>query len=718
MTTARRLAAIMCADVVGYSALMAADEAGTLRVMTGYRRDLWQPTIERHSGRIIGTAGDSFMVEFSSIVAAVDCATAIQVGMQDGAADDGTAMQLRIGVHLGDVIEQDDDLYGDGINLAARLQEACNPGGVAISDEVFRMVDGKVTGRFSNGGEQNLKNLPRPVRVWHWRGTEGGNGGMQAPANVLPALEELDRPSIAVLPFANFSSDPEQEFFAVGMSDDLITNLSKISGLVVIARNSSFVYKGKNVSVPQVSRELGVRYILEGSVRKAGNRVRINAQLIDGVSNDHLWADIFNGVLDDIFQLQDEVIDKIMTDLKVVLTPEEAASVKRVPTENLEAYQLFLKAEQSRTAPQWDTCADTYALYDQALAIDPNYQDALEGSLKCTQVAWQLSWRVGMTPKQSHDRLLATIDRLLALDADNGPALMAKARYALINLRHDEAVEMAQRTVQRQPSDAPLQATYADILLASDQMPQALEEMEQAIALAPRPDPDLLRRFGMFFEMANQPDRAITYILMARAQSGNLADAITAAATYAKLDDLDKARQEIERLRESWPWMSRSFRELAWRHIKTPGLLQANLDALARAGMPYWPFDFSWDEKLRLSTAELEQMFLSRPAVTVGRVKSEPDFDMLSEYDGAGGVQTKSILRNESTRSESSRIQIRDDAIFCRDEYLLHGREIQSLHYRNPNGSSEDNNEYLAVSYDGIRYYAHRFVDADEGKPS
>ena len=167
----------------------------------------------------------------------------------------------------------------------------------------------------------------------------------------------------------------------------------------------------------------------------------------------------------------------------------------------------------------------------------------------------------------------------------------------------------------------------------------------------------------------------------------------TAAATYAKLDDLDKARQEIERLRESWPWMSRSFRELAWRHIKTPGLLQANLDALARAGMPYWPFDFSWDEKLRLSTAELEQMFLSRPAVTVGRVKSEPDFDMLSEYDGAGGVQTQSILGNESTRSESSRIEIRDDAIIYRDEYLLHGREIQNLHYRNPNGSSEDNNE-------------------------
>ena len=666
----RRLAAILAADVVGYSRLIRADEEGTIAALKTLRADLIDPKIADHHGRIVKLMGDGMLAEFGSVVDAVRAAVETQqsVSERNAGLPDDKRIEFRVGINLGDVVIDGDDIHGDGVNVAARLEGLADPGGICISGKVHEEVRDRTDFAFEDMGEQEVKNIDRPVRVWHWRGTEGGNGGMQAPANVLPALEELDRPSIAVLPFANFSSDPEQEFFAVGMSDDLITNLSKISGLVVIARNSSFVYKGKNVSVPQVSRELGVRYILEGSVRKAGNRVRINAQLIDGVSDDHLWADIFTGVLDDIFQLQDEVIDKIMTDLKVVLTPEEAVSVKRVPTENLEAYQLFLKAEQSRTAPQWDTCADTYALYDQALAIDPNYQDALEGSLKCTQVAWQLSWRVGMTPKQSHDRLLATIDRLLALDADNGPALMAKARYALINMRHDEAVELAQRTVQQKPSDAPLRATYADILLASDQMPQALEEMEQAIALAPRPDPDLLRRFGMFFEMANQPDRAITYILMARAQSGNLADAITAAATYAKLDDLDKARQEIERLRESWPWMSRSFRELAWRHIKTPGLLQANLDALARAGMPYWPFDFSWDEKLRLSTSELEQMFLSRPAVTVGRVKSEPDFDMLSEYDGAGGVQTQSIFGNESTRSESPRIQIRDDAIFCRDE--------------------------------------------------
>ena len=317
MAATRRLAAILAADVAGYSRLMGADEEGTLERLKALRRELVDPKIAEHHGRIVKTTGDGLLVEFASVVDAVRCAVAVQQAMPErntGVAAD-SRIELRIGINLGDVIVEGDDLYGDGVNIAARIEALADAGGVFVSNTVHDHVRDRLPFLFEDLGEQQVKNIARPVRVYRVRPEAPslalprmrGRGSAWVGAAEPPALPLPDKPSIAVLPFANMSGDPEQEYFADGMVEEIITALSRIRWLFVIARNSSFTYKGQAVDVKQVGRELGVRYVLEGSVRKAGNRVRITAQLIDALTGAHLWADRFDGSLEDVFELQDKV---------------------------------------------------------------------------------------------------------------------------------------------------------------------------------------------------------------------------------------------------------------------------------------------------------------------------------------------------------------------------------------------------------------------------
>src|SRR6266436_5546060 len=300
----RRLAAILAADVAGYSRLMGADEEGTLARLKAHRRELIDPNIAEHHGRIVKTTGDGMLVEFGSVVDAVRCAVAVQQAMaeRNAAEPHDRRIELRVGINLGDVIFDGDDLFGDGVNIAARLEGLAEPGGICISEDAFRQVWGKIEAEFGDIGEHSLKNIARPLRVYRVRDAGAAEKSLSAPALSLP-----DKPSIAVLPFQNMSGDAEQEYFADGMVEEIITALSRIRWLFVIARNSSFTYKGQAVDVKQVGRELGVRYVLEGSVRKAAGRVRITAQLIDALSGSHLWADRFDGSLEDVFDLQDKV---------------------------------------------------------------------------------------------------------------------------------------------------------------------------------------------------------------------------------------------------------------------------------------------------------------------------------------------------------------------------------------------------------------------------
>ena len=365
MTTIRRLAAILAADVAGYSRLIGADEGGTLQALKAIRAELIDPTIAAHNGRLVKTTGDGLLVEFGSVVDALRCASNVRAGMaeRNPAVPNDRRIEFRIGINMGDIVVEDGDIFGDGVNVAARLEGLAEPGGICVSARVQEDVAGKLDLAFEDMGEQVLKNIARPVRAYRV-----ATGAVSATAQATPALALPDKPSIAVLPFANISGDREQEYFADGMVEEITTAIARMPWLFVIARNSSFTYKGKAVDVRQVARELGVRYVLEGSVRKAGSRVRITGQLIDTTTGAHIWADRFDGALDDIFELQDQVASSVVGAIEPRLRQSEIDRAARKATENLDAYDLYLPAlaqshtqAYSRESPQSNSNTGTGA---------------------------------------------------------------------------------------------------------------------------------------------------------------------------------------------------------------------------------------------------------------------------------------------------------------------------------------------------------------------
>ena len=384
----RRLAAVLAADMVGYSRLMERDEQGTLERLKARRRELVGPLVAAHRGRIVKLMGDGALVEFASVVDAVACAVAVQGGMaeREAGVPEAERIRFRIGVNLGDVIVEGTDLLGDGVNVAARLEQLAEPDGVVISGTAFDQLRGGFGWTFAPLGEQHLKNIERPVRVY--RMVLGG--GARPPER--PALPLPDKPSLAVLPFDNLSGDPEQGYFADGIVEDITTALARVSGLFVIARNSSFAYRDKAIDVRQIGRELGVRYVLEGSVRKAGERVRITGQLIDAQSGAHLWAERFDGTLADVFDLQDRVAEGVAGAIEPTLRGAEIERARRKPTGSLDAYDLYLRAIPHLLTLTAEDNREALRLLEQALALDPNYAVALGLKAWCHLDACLRSW--------------------------------------------------------------------------------------------------------------------------------------------------------------------------------------------------------------------------------------------------------------------------------------------------------------------------------------
>jgi TolB-like protein/class 3 adenylate cyclase len=374
----RRLSAILVADVVGYSRLMEADESGTVAALKDRRSSILQPIAGAHGGRIIKEMGDGFLMEFGSAAGAV--AGALEVQRRSAEENDRLSpnrrIVLRIGVNLGDIIDERGDIFGEGVNIAARLESMAEPGGVCISGKVYTEIEGKLPATFDDLGEQTVKNIARPIRVYRLR--------LDGTPSALPsALSLPDKPSIVVLPFQNMSGDPEQEYFADGMVEDITTGLSRLRWLFVIARNSSFTYKGRAVDVKQVGRELGVRYVLEGSVRKAGNRVRITGQLIDASTGTHLWANRFDGDLADVFDLQDQVTSSVVGAIAPRLEQAEIERTKRKPTQNLDAYDYFLRGVSAFHQFSRDANAEALELFSRAIEHDPGYAAAFGMAARC-----------------------------------------------------------------------------------------------------------------------------------------------------------------------------------------------------------------------------------------------------------------------------------------------------------------------------------------------
>ena len=398
----RRLAAILAADVVGYSRLMERDEAGTLAVLKVRRHNILSPLVSAHHGRIVKVMGDGVLVEFASAVDAVECAVQLQQGMESANADlpADRGIRLRIGINLGDVIVEGSDLYGDGVNIAARLEALADPGSVIVSRTVFNHVRGKVKLGFDDLGEQQLKNIAEPVRIYRLQ--PHGDAATTRPTLTLP-----DKPSIAVLPFQNLSGDPEQEYFADGMVEEIITALSRMRWLFVIARNSSFTYKGRTVDVKQIGRDLGVRYVLEGSVRRVGNRVRITGQLIDTSTGGHLWADRFDGALDDIFDLQDQITARVVGAIAPKLEQAEIDRAKRKPTSSLDAYDYYLRGMAAVHLWSKDGNVEALQHFRRAIELDASFASAYGMAARCYSQRKAGGWAEDSTTEVAEAKSLA-----------------------------------------------------------------------------------------------------------------------------------------------------------------------------------------------------------------------------------------------------------------------------------------------------------------------
>jgi adenylate cyclase len=480
----RRLAAVLAADVVGYSRLMGASEEGTLVRLKSIRKTVVDSAIAGHRGRIVKTTGDGVLVEFASAVDAVRCAAEVQLRMaeQNGDEPQQTRIDFRIGIHVGDIIIDDNDIFGDGVNIAARLEGIAEPGGLCISDDAQRQIRGKVDLTFDDMGPQTLKNIAEPMRAWRLRVGAAKPGQTKSVAETPAALALPDKPSIAVLPFQNMSGDAEQEYFADGMAEDIITELSRFKSLFVIARNSSFTYKGKAVDIKQVGRELGVRYVLEGSVRKAGNRVRITGQLIDATTDRHLWADKFDGALEDVFGLQDQVTASVVGLIAPTLEQAEIERMRQKPTDRLDSYDFFLRG--TALLNKMGSLSEARELFKKAFELDPDYSAAY-AMAATTLVTQQGARGVPLSAEMRADAIrLADVGAKLG---DDDAFVLAISGHVLTYLGHeyDRGAAMVEQAVALNPNLAVAWFSRGWVSLMCGEGERAIESFDRMIRLSP-----------------------------------------------------------------------------------------------------------------------------------------------------------------------------------------------------------------------------------------
>jgi len=575
MITTRRLAAVLAADVAGYSRLIGADEGGTLERLRTLRRELLDPKIAEHRGRLVKTTGDGLLVEFASVVDALRCAVEVQremTGRNTGISSDNR-VEFRIGINVGDIVVEDGDIFGDGVNVAARLEGLAEPGGICVAARVQEDAAGKLDPAFEDIGEQQLKNIARPVRVY--RVCPARN-----PAAVIrPALALPDKPSIAVLPFANLSGDPEQEYFVDGMIEEIITALSRIRWLFVLARNSSFTYKGQAVDVKQVGRELGVRYVLEGSVRKAGGRVRITGQLIDAVTGAHLWADRFDGALEDVFELQDKVASSVAGVIEPALQAAETARSAGRPTADLTAYDLYLRAY----AMVWSSARqipEALRLMEQAIARDPHYGPALAWAAHC-------SFRLcldGASKDPDADRRKGAdfARRALEVGGDD-PNVLANAAVSLAFFGEDigAMVGLADRAVALNPSFARGWYVSGALRMWAGEPDAAIEHVAVSLRLSPRARVgNSLAVIGRAHFLNRRFNEAVPKLLLAIQDDPSYPEPYRSlAACYAHMGHPDEAREIVARLREITSLVVpgfTQFRNLEHRELLLSGLRLAS----------------------------------------------------------------------------------------------------------------------------------------------
>ncbi|AHF85370.1 adenylate cyclase [Rhizobium leguminosarum bv. trifolii WSM1689] len=709
----RRLAAVLIADVVGYSRLSEIDEEGTrIRFHTDLH-ELFEPKIATHHGRLIKTMGDGILVEFHSVVDALRCAVKIQQqkAERNAALRPEQRMLFRIGVNLGDVIVEGEDIHGDGVNIAARLESLAQPGGICISGTAFDHTVHKAEVGFSCLGEQQLKNIADPVRVYRVLLDPSEAGKVVASrrprrrAIILATLAALliaaaaivfawqwpfapQRPSVAVLPFANLSSDAGQDYFTDGITDSLIADLTMLSDLDVIGHNSVFAYKGKPLVLADIGRDLGVRFVVEGSVQRIGDQIRVNAQLSDAASGDHLWANRFNRSAADVMAVQDELSRQIAEALGLKLTQSETERITHPPTANLEAYDYYLRAEQATRTGRRSRLLEALALFDKAEALDPGFAEAFAADAHATAYVWRSAYDDVLQSALARKRAYEKASRALALDSALSSPYAVLAVMQVVDRRYEQAVTSAQQAVSLGSADAEAHMALAYVQLFSGNHAEAGAAVDTAL----RHDPNLsaINRYtaGLVFYLQRDYTKAIDSFERARDGSPGNGDFVTPLAmAYVRAGRLDDARATVaEGLRLLAGRDSLADWRLSNAHFRNEQDLAFILDALREAGLPEWPFGFKGNEHERLHGEEIASIVMGK----LLRGKTEPSGSaalMQIERDG------KAAFRS-TTQMVTGTVFVNGDML-CEQSENAFGRADCGPIYRPANSPAETSYAYV-----------------------
>lgn len=733
----RRLAAVLIADVVGYSRLSRLDEEGTRLRFQSDLSNILVPLFIEHHGRLVKTMGDGLLVEFRSVVDATQCAIEIQrrKAAEVDKGPDGERLDFRIGINLGDIIVEGDDIHGDGVNIADRVQGLAEPGGIAISGTAYDQVNSKLKAGFVSLGQQPVKGLGDPIRVyrvlldpeaagrtlveknqrntawlkglvvglaaiaisaalawwqpWTWIGQDGP---AQRFAYPLP-----DQPSVAVLPFINVSGDSDHDHLAEGLTDDLITELSKVSGLFVIARHSVFALKGSATKIQDVAAELGVHYVLEGTLQRADQRLRINVKLFDAVGGLSLWAERYDRQYADLFAVQDDVIGKIIAALEVKLSEGERDRLARIPTDNLEAYDNYMRAEQQGLI--WrdvETNRQTLAFYQRAIDLDPNFADAHAGIARIAVDVWRNDynylWSAAVARKIAYD----AAGQALKLDANNARAHTVLALLQLVDGRASEAKESALRAASMQPNDAEALANLALILAQTGEHEQALDDIERALRLDPSPSSSLQLLAGIVYYTARRLEKAIPLIEAAR-ETLPKAEAVKEylASAYAQRGDQQSAAAVAAELLKLFPDTNLTYYSYLYDYWREEDLYR-HLFGLRVAGIPEWPFGFVGAASDRLGPAELKQ--LTDDKTWVGVHKNGTSFAQFFDKDGNTAYRT-------SNTNITGRIEVKGNQLCEKyDGYFL-DRMVCGYVYRNT-AKGERTADYINVTPQALKFFS------------
>jgi TolB-like protein/Flp pilus assembly protein TadD len=689
---------------------MGVDEGGTLERLKACRRELVDSTIEEHHGRIIKLMGDGALVEFASVVDAVQCAAVIQRGMssRERGLPAEQRIRFRIGINLGDIIVEGDDIYGDGVNIAARLQGIAEPDGIFISGTAFDHVVHKVDAGFSALGEHHLKNIADPVRVYSVLLDPSHLGKVvfasraRSRAMGLLALVGLSiatvaavvawqwphkqRASIAVLPFANLS-DQTQDYFADGITDNLITDLTRLSKLDVISQNSVFAYRDKPHVLADIRRDLGVRYVVEGSVQRMGDLMRVDAQLVDTESGDHLWANRFDRSGADVFAVQDSMSRQIANALGLNLTPSEAERIARPPTANLEAYDYYLRAEQAARTGRRSLMLEALALFDKAEDLDSGFAEAFASDAHATAYVWRSAYDDVLQSALARKRTYDKASRALALDPELPSPYAVLAIMQVVDRRYEQAIASAQKAVALGPSDAEAHMAFAYVQLISGNHADAVAAVEKALRFDPNPSAVDRYTAGMIFYLQRDYERAIDSFKRAGYGSQGNGEFVTPLAmAYVRVGRIDEARAtvaEAQRLLGGRDCLA------AWRignaHFRDEDLAFI-LDALREAGLPEWPFGFQGDEQNRLKGAEIAATVMGK----LLRGKTEPSESlalMQVQLDGKAAFRSASQMMTE-------KVSVKGD-LLCEQSENAFGRPDCGPVYRHANPADQTSYDYV-----------------------